>query len=376
MIEQFSNDIKEISDNLTELPQFSMEVTLTDECNFRCTYCFEGDECLNTTSYGHVDSTFAAIDTMLADDWFNANFGGIRIGFWGGEPTIRPDIIKSFVDRYKDNERIKFFIYTNGFNIDDLMDIFRENKDKIDIQVSYDGEKIHNIKRMTKGGLATAHRVKTNIYRLKSNGFTVSIKSTVTYDTLEYMVDCWEDIKAINADLGDTIKYNITLDYINPAEVDIDVVRKSFIAVAKKELSFYRDTGYHLFTWFNSEQQTRCNFFQHGFAINTSGELLYCHGCGYSCNKKDLSFGHISDDDLLDKMKHNLSYFALPEVSDTCKECISTNCVMCNVVKHEHSDKEDFLDRWYDLSCQESQCDVFKEFSKVSISLKDILRRK
>jgi len=34
------------------------------------------------------------------------------------------------------------------------------------------------------------------------------------------------------------------------------------------------------------------------------------------------------------------------------------------------------VDKWYDFSCQKEHCDMFKEFSKVSISLKDILRRK
>lgn len=373
MIETFSDDIKEISNRVTKRNDYSLEITITDECNLRCTYCFEGDECLKTTTLNCVDDIFDAMDKMLCDSWFMSVFSGIRVGFWGGEPTLRPDILKRFAGKYGDNENVSFHIYTNGVNIYGLMDAFSEHKEKLNVQVSYDGKRINDIKRLNKKGLPSTDLVRKNIYLLHENGFSVSLKSTVTYDVVEYMVDSWDDIKEINDDLGRGIKYCITMDYINDAVMDIPKIKKSFIDIAKKELIFYKDKGYHLFTWFDNEEKVVCGFFKSGMAINTNGGMLYCHGCGYSPSSDDFIFGNISDDDFIDKIKHNYNYFNAPKIKE-CEDCISVNCVMCNVVKYDNSDKDGFLEKWYDLPCQEKQCDMFREFSKVSISLKDILK--
>ncbi|MCK5139807.1 MAG: hypothetical protein KAQ85_08200, partial [Thermodesulfovibrionia bacterium] len=68
---------------------YNLELTVTDECNFACTYCFEGEECQKTTTLDCVDDIFSAIEKMFQSDWFNETFEGVKIGFWGGEPTLR-----------------------------------------------------------------------------------------------------------------------------------------------------------------------------------------------------------------------------------------------------------------------------------------------
>jgi uncharacterized protein len=374
-IKGFVDDVKDINKTLRGMPSFTMEVTLTDECNFRCTYCFEGDDCLKQTSLDCVDDIFKSIDVMLSDTWFLSSYKDLRIGFWGGEPTLRPDILQKFVGRYKDNDFVTFYIYTNGYNVDALMDVFGGCKDKIDIQVSYDGEKIHDLKRFTAGGNKTASRVRDNIYRLHENGFNIKIKSTVTYDTMEHMAECWDDVKRIHDDI-DGVRYSPTVDYHSSEIImDMDKVRKCFVAVAKKDLEFYKENGYYLFSWFGSRGPVRCGFFKYGMSINTNGDMSYCHGCDYSSCTDDMCFGNISDGDVISKIKHNNDYFDVPKKVDGCEGCIVTQCSACNVTSYEHSKKKDFLGRWFDLSCQKNQCDMFREFSKVSISLKDILGR-
>jgi len=373
----FVSDIKEISDKVKNLPEYTIEVTLTDECNFRCTYCFEGSECMKTTTLTSIEDISTSVDTMLLDGWFLSEFKGVRIGFWGGEPTLRPDLIRSFVEYFKDNELVRFHIYTNGYNVDQLMEAFDDCKDKINIQVSYDGEKIHDIKRQTAGQQKTASRVRENIYKLHENGFGVSIKSTVTYDTMEHMAECWDDIKNLADDIGEKIRYSPTVDYINDAgDIDMVKVRKCWVQVAKKELKYKEENGRFLCTWFESKRPIGCNFFRYGMVINTNGDFMYCHGCNYSSLSADMTFGNISDGDIIEKIKHNHKYFIMPERPDKCKSCLATHCCTCNVVKYKHSQKKDFKDRWYDLDCQQDQCDMFIEFSKVSISLNDLIGRK
>lgn len=355
--------------------EYGLEVTLTDDCNFACDYCFEGESCLKNTTLDCIENIFDAIDTMFNDEWFVSKFKGIRIGFWGGEPTLRPDLLAKFVERYKDDERINYHIYTNGYDIEQLMNIFEDCKDRLDVQVSYDGERIHDLKRVTKGGVKTASRVRDNVYTLVNRGFIVGIKSTVTYDTVQYMADCFDDIRQMNRDLGERIRYTITMDYFNEIGVDMNSLRKAFVAVAKKDLDFHRENGYHLFSRFNDDYPVHCNFYKHGMALATNGDMMYCHGCGYSTETEKLCFGNISDTDFMDKIKHNNTFFVDTQKKPECDDCYAVSCVMCNVTKYCHSDKDDFLDRWYDLPCQKDHCDMFREFSKVSMSLKDILRR-
>ena len=180
MIRTFSNDIRDISLNMKDKSYYTMEITITDECNLRCTYCFEGDACQKTTTLDCVDDIFIAIDKMFKDQWFMDTFMGIRIGFWGGEPTLRPDILKRFADRYNTNNLIQFHIYTNGVDISELMDIFKDYKEKIKIQVSYDGKRINDIKRLTKNNTPSTDIVRANIYELHEKGYRVSIKSTAS----------------------------------------------------------------------------------------------------------------------------------------------------------------------------------------------------
>lgn len=354
--------------------KFSVEVNITKSCNFRCSYCSEGDSCNETDDFCYVEESFSSIDMLLNDSWFVSQHQGIKIGFWGGEPTLKPELVKRFVERYKNNDNVNFFIFTNGYYVDRLIDIFGDVKSKTTIQVSYDGGYVNTKNRLLVSGEPTSDIVRDSIYTLHSHGFNIGIKSTMTYNDLDYIEDAWDDIKSINDDLGKFAKYSLTLDYTSDYDVDVDVVRKNFMKIAKKELLFYEKNGYHLFTWFGGGH-TKCNFMASGMAIDTNGDLLYCHGCMYSPQKQDLVFGHITDKDIIDKIKKNKEIFILRDIQE-CGECIATNCITCNVQKHINSTKEGFLDKWYDLTCQKDQCSVFKEFGKIDRAVKDILGRK
>lgn len=368
----FKDDIKHIEKSISDKPSYSIELTVTSSCNFRCSYCCEGDSCTVDTTYEDMSGLFKMIDGLLVDDWFLSTYGSINFGFWGGEPTLRPDIIKQVVNRYKDNHLITFFIYTNGYKCDTLVDLFGEIKDKITIQVSYDGGEI-NKNRLLTGGQETSSIVRDTIYRLIREGYTVHLKSTMTYYDFDKIESAWDDIKLIHDDLGKHIKFAPTVDYTKEYGMDMDVVRRNFVKIAKKELGFYKEHGYHLFSWFDG-QVKKCTFMKYGLCVDTNGDLLYCHGCSYSRNKDELVFGNIKDGLVVDKIRHNYELFNTPD--DTgCFGCISNMCMTCNVQKHLNSKKDTFLERWYDLTCQTEQCDMFREFSKVRIALEEVKRR-
>lgn len=372
-LDRFGEDIAGISKTAQSRENYSVEFTVTSSCNFRCSYCCEGESCTVDSTFEDFDNAFKMIDGFLVDDWFLSRFGGLNIGFWGGEPTLRPDVVKKIVDRYKNDHMVTFFIYTNGYKCDTLIDLFKDIKDKVNIQVSYDGGIINRKNRVLAGGQETSDKVRETIYRLSAEGFNYHLKSTLTYNDMQYLGDAWDDIKSLHDELGKHIRYSVTVDYTKEYNMDMAVVRKNFVDIAKREKKFFRENGYHLFSWFEG-QKKKCTFMKYGMCIDTNGDLLYCHGCSYSCNRDDLVFGHITDGDIIDKVIKNYGYFNAPEIP-ACGDCISDTCMTCNVQKHINSKKDGFFDRWYDLTCQTEQCDMFREFSKVRKALEDVLRR-
>lgn len=373
ILDTFKDDIVHIDKNMLRGNSYSIEISITSACNFRCSYCMERDSCYTDTVFDKIPELFSLVDGMLVDDWFLSNYEQIKIGFWGGEPTIRPDIIKRVVDRYKDDHMISFFIYTNGYNCDDVIDIFDCVKHKTTIQVSYDGGFVNEKNRRLVSGEGTSSRVRDTIFRLVESGFNVHIKSTITYDDFEYIDTAWDDIKCIHDSLGKEIRYAVTVDYSKKYDMDMEVVKRNFLKIAKREKKFFKENGYHLFTWFDGDKK-KCQFAKSGMAIDTNGDLLYCHGCMYSPKREDMVFGYISDSDVVDKIKRNHELFVVPTI-ESCDECVSTNCMTCNVVKYINSNKEGFLDRWYDLTCQKEQCDMFREFGKIHRALRKVLGR-
>ncbi len=71
------------------LPRMSyMELILTDQCNLRCSYCFEKDKNPHEMS---DETAHAAIDFIMEESGPTQN---LTILFFGGEPLLRFDLIK------------------------------------------------------------------------------------------------------------------------------------------------------------------------------------------------------------------------------------------------------------------------------------------
>ncbi len=95
----------------------SLTLTLTEQCNFRCSYCVYMPKYLSNTyelKSMTKDIAFKAIDIfMQASKQIAEPF----IGFYGGEPLLMFNLIKECVDCCKENypfASIFFDVTTNG----------------------------------------------------------------------------------------------------------------------------------------------------------------------------------------------------------------------------------------------------------------------
>lgn len=130
-----------IKHNIAQVPQISFETT--DHCNLNCRYCSLGD------LYTFAKNDRKNIDTKRALHLlryiFNLKSEGseLTIGFFGGEPLVNGEFIKTVINEAKRLNRKKklnlnFSITTNATLIDLYMDLLVENQ--FIILISLDGD--------------------------------------------------------------------------------------------------------------------------------------------------------------------------------------------------------------------------------------------
>ncbi|MCU9809616.1 4Fe-4S cluster-binding domain-containing protein [Paraclostridium sp. AKS46] len=97
-------------------------IHLTERCNLKCTYCFEGDK-------GNKDFTLENIDQFIQFVKEN-KLKDITIRFFGGEPLLNIPIIKNIIKTVEYNlsdVKVNYNIFTNGTILnDDVINLIKE----------------------------------------------------------------------------------------------------------------------------------------------------------------------------------------------------------------------------------------------------------
>ncbi|MDX5727168.1 radical SAM protein [Clostridioides difficile] len=303
-------------------------IFVTEDCNLRCTYCYEGnDKKKENMSYETADKT---ID-FICNKELESNSDYTTIDLHGGEPFINIDLIKyihrDLVDRLSD-KKILFDITTNGTIInDEIIEFIAKNVKNISISI--DGKKnIHDINRIDANGVGTYEKVMENGKRLIDKGIYVRARMTYNSNTVKYLYESvydiakqgfkniapisdfmdknWDNshIKILNEQISKIM--NIKKDY---PDIDISILDKQFINKKKGDC----------FGGINS------------YAIDTRGDVYPCTVC---VGDKDILLGNIYDG-LDDKKIKNLIkiYISKNEECDGCTRldyCMSTRCKLIN----------------------------------------------
>ncbi|MCP4215220.1 MAG: radical SAM protein [bacterium] len=160
----------------------SMVLSLVEECNFRCDYCVFSGSCENERV--HKEKSMSYETAIKAIDFF-LNFidnpqrcrkdNQVYIGFYGGEPLLKFDLIKKLIERAErviDEKKllqkfqIDYRMTTNGYLLtEDVADYLKEKS--ISVDISLDGpEHEHDKFRKGKDGEKTFKKVMSNIESL------------------------------------------------------------------------------------------------------------------------------------------------------------------------------------------------------------------
>ena len=382
---KFVEDFNEMKQDSREF--YVLEITSSDQCTMRCSYCFEKGCGYDKTKTLNSDmpNIIEKIDLLLEDEKFNDIFRGIQLDFWGGEPTMNMLPIQTLVEKYKNCSKIRFHIYTNGFVVKKFLNLLEENKDvpqfrdNFSIQISYDGNPIHDKNRISFSGGATSKEVLNNFDAIVSLGYSPSFKATLTPEDFKYLPDVWEDYNFLHSlykEKGVKINYAPTIDYLNNySEHYLEDFKKAIIEVAKKEVHFYKREGRYLMTWFRGGRgKFECSAGRNIASIDTSGNGYVCHGAHYIDDAKVKDSLYVfsiydKNEDFINKIINQ--YYNMLEngpekyVPKECASCEATTCLRCNTSKFVHSSKEGFFNKWYDYLNQKTICSYFKFFGKV-----------
>lgn len=358
---------------------YSYEVTTTQRCDMACTYCFEGEELQNKTPQRHSADIIRSVYELLNSKKFTNIYDGVTLNFWGGEPTLNPKMIIELINEFKDSN-VNFFLYTNGYNINNLEKIinnfklFINDSTRFTYQISYDGL-FHDKERIDHQGKGTSEIILENIRCMCKNypEFELQLKSTLIIDDILDLESNWLHFKDIKNEFPQ-FSYSPTLEYTNRYDITPEFLEKAntvFLKIAKLEIEYYKINNSFVWGWFGVGEHVVCSAGASIANVDIDGNILVCHGAMYSPNKEKFILGNIKDDMSDVIMKSYSKHNPILEVPDKCKGCEATVCYQCPIINYDNSDKETYEEKFHDP--KDDLCGIYQSFGRISRTVQKYL---
>lgn len=155
----------------SHISQFTLQVS--QFCNLNCSYCaYSGNYAHQRT---HSQETMSievmkkSIDFFMARSW---DVDEVVISFYGGEPLLEIDLIKSsltYIDEVYKGRAVRYVLTTNGTLLtDDVIQFFIENN--FNVAISLDGPKeLHDKNRVYSNGKGSFDDIMQNCAYIKEH---------------------------------------------------------------------------------------------------------------------------------------------------------------------------------------------------------------
>jgi len=251
------------------------ELIVHEDCNFRCTYCF--DNAFSDREQSSHEPV--AMSKEMIEDLFNfiynthADNGNIIISFFGGEPLLNWNFIENFVLEAKKNFLFpyEFTINTNASLLNKrIIDFMIENQ--FSIAISIDGKKdSHDLNRVDISQKPTWMSVIKYIPYIISK-IPVAAEMTVTPNNVKYFAKNYDFLYSLGfSEVVVLWQYEIeaTVDYLSELERQLKIIKKKHVLppIYKRKISnkaFHQSPGF-------------CFSPRHNVSIAPNGKIYFCH---------------------------------------------------------------------------------------------------
>jgi len=155
----------------SKVRQITMQVT--QNCNLRCKYCAYGGGYENQRTHSNktmpLETMKKCVDFLMER---SRDMSEVYVAFYGGEPLLEIEKIKSCIDYINDNyegRTVKYVLTTNGTLFDEAtVNVLEENE--ITVMISFDGPKeLHNINRVYHDGKGSFDDIMEGLEHIKAN---------------------------------------------------------------------------------------------------------------------------------------------------------------------------------------------------------------
>jgi uncharacterized protein len=363
----------------------SMTLALTEQCNLRCKYCGYMSKYLDNSYIQKEmskDIAFRAIDILMENSYESEL---CNVGFYGGEPLLRLDLIKECVTYIKEKypfRKPSYNIVTNAVLLNEnVADFLIENDIKINISLDGPTEKLNKY-RVFGNGESSFDKVFENIQTLYNKN-PQYFRESVTYNVVVF--------NGPNKELYDAIdrlwKSNVNIIDLVPTEYFSHVRDESDKHIQKEKMDIksydfaYENMLKNMKKYYNSFcVETNSNtILPGGFCIpgvrknlvTTDGKIIICEKVDES--KEVFEIGDVYSGIDLKKVERLIQH-TLKSV-DKCKKCWAAKfCKICfkdilNVNEEfcEKSRKDVENELGYYLDKVSSDRDLINQVSNVSL---------
>lgn len=194
--EEFTEFIKWVDTQSADLSSLCIIWALTNKCNLACVYCFQ-DGSFKNRNERFSKRTKDDILSIFRSYQEHFNTKNFRISFYGGEPTLRSREVVESIDFFNESGlKIKFGIFTNGYQIPN--DLFNAivNNDFTFVQITIDGEDYyHNKQRPTLVGGGSFKQVFSSLVRLLESNVNVLLTMNFHSDNVKSIIAFLENNK-------------------------------------------------------------------------------------------------------------------------------------------------------------------------------------
>lgn len=357
--------------------RFGLDINATYKCNFRCGYCYEQcGEKHSKFDKNLIPDVLKLITNISNNRHFSENNSGIQLNFWGGEPTLNMPLIETIIEHTQYNREISYFIYTNGSNIESIIDLYKKynlNKTSFGLQISYDGQFLQDKYRRSAKDSPTSSLVMSSILRAIEEKLPFSVKSTIAYTEFEYLFPTFIEFVMLNEVSKDKLNmpliYSPSIDTFNTASSEEYEKYISTLTDSINKIYQYHESHFanqrSIFSWLNP-QRAVCAAGSNLLALDTNGDILTCHGCFYLEDRNAHVISNIRNLDVVEKLAKWSQYHKqfVQVMPLQCLNCETTICIKCNAHVYNQSKLTGYVSKWTDYT-QSAPCFFFKHIGNI-----------